>query len=327
MENGRFSPYRPALWLPGGHVQTIAAARLALRRPVAYVRSRWETADQDFIDVDCSPHPVADEAPLLVLFHGLEGSSQSHYAAAFMKACRKAGWLGVVPHFRGCSGEPNRLPRAYHSGDSAEIDWILRRLRLEHPGRAVYAVGVSLGGNALLKWLGESGAAAGELVDKAAAISAPIDLEASAYNLSRGFNMRYTRFFLNSLIPKMLEKIARFPGLADPNAVRRCKDFFDFDRVVTAPLHGFANAHDYWRKSASRPFLKSIAVPTLIVNAKNDPFLPGHFLPAARDVSPAVELLYPQQGGHAAFPTRSRWPFGQDWLPRRCFEFFGVLDE
>ena len=189
--------YRPPKWLPGGHAQTIYPL-LIKPAPLAYRRQRQETPDGDFIDLDWID-AADDNSPLLILFHGLEGSSNSHYAIALMRAVAAIGWGGVVVHFRGCSGEPNRLPRAYHSGDSAEIDWILQQIRQDFPDRPRFAVGVSLGGNALLKWLGEYEPEASGCIRAASAISAPLDLTACGHHLGRGFNRIYTKHFLQSL--------------------------------------------------------------------------------------------------------------------------------
>lgn len=204
------APYRAPRWLPGGHAQTIYAALFAPVGSVRYARERWTTPDGDFVDVD----RVAGEprAPLVVLFHGLEGGSASHYARAFMGAISRRGWRGAVPHFRGCSGEPNRLARAYHSGDSAEIDWMLRRFRGEAGAAALFAAGVSLGGNALLKWAGERAGEARAVVSAVAAVSAPLDLVEAGDALGRGFNILYARHFLATLKRKSAAKLAQYPG-------------------------------------------------------------------------------------------------------------------
>jgi len=322
--------YRAPRWLPGGHAQTLYAALAPARARVEYVRERWETPDGDFIDLDWlarpadhrTPGAAADaNAPLVALFHGLEGSSRSPYALATMHALARAGWHGVVVHFRGCGGEPNRLPRAYHSGDATEIGWILARLRAASPSRALFAAGVSLGGNALLKWLGEQGEAAVRTLDAAAAVSAPVDLMAAGDALGSGFNRVYTAHFLRTLKPKSLAKLARFPGLVDAAAVRRARTLRAFDDAVTAPLHGFRGTDDYWTRASSKPWLARIAVPTLMVNARNDPFLPGRALPVPTEVSASVTLDFPEEGGHAGFVTGT-FPGHRDWLPHRLIRYF-----
>lgn len=327
--------YRAPPWLPDGHTQTIYSAFLAPRPRVDYRRERWDTPDGDFIDLDWADGPdratkIAErgsrngqsgEAPLVALFHGLEGSSRSHYALALMRQVRERGWRGVVVHFRGCSGEPNLLPRAYHSGDSAEIDWILRRLRAEYPAHELYAIGVSLGGNALLKWLGEQAEAAKSVLARACAVSAPIDLMAAGEALGRGFNLVYARYFLAALKRRSLAKLERYPGLFDRRRMMAARTLREFDEVVTAPLHGFAGTDDYWTHASSKPWLRRIAVPTLLVNARNDPFLPARALPRPAELPPAVVAEFPDSGGHAGF-VAGRFPGHLEWLPQRVCDFF-----
>ncbi|MGH8753185.1 MAG: YheT family hydrolase, partial [Burkholderiales bacterium] len=223
--------------------------------------------------------------------------------------------------FRGCSGEINRLPRAYHSGDSAEVSWILRRLKTQNPQSTIYAVGVSLGGNVLLKWLGEQGEEAVNIINAAAAVSAPLDMLAAGDHLGQGFNLFYTRAFLASMKEKFLEKLKRFPKLADRKAMLRSMTLRQFDDVVTAPLHGYKNTDDYWTRASSKPGLINIRVPTLLINAKNDPFLPASFLPSPAEVSSAVTLDFPDTGGHAGFVSGA-FPGRLDWLPQRILDFF-----
>ncbi|WP_092307827.1 YheT family hydrolase [Cupriavidus alkaliphilus] len=327
-------------WLRGGHAQTIIPARFTRRPPrVGFRRERWATPDQDFIDLDWTTHEVQAQTPLVVMFHGLEGDSGSHYAQALMHALSLRGWQGVIPHFRGCSGELNLAPRFYHSGDSAEIRWVLERMRQHHcaGGRKLLVVGISLGGNALLRMLGEDGSGAG-YVHAAAAISAPLDLAAGGAALSAGFNLVYTRMFLQTLKRKSLAKLAQFPGLFDRDTMLASRDLYAFDNVVTAPLHGFADTDDYWRRAASKPVLRDIAVPTLVLNARNDPFLPGQHLPGPADVSPQVWLEQPEHGGHVGFMTppagwRRHLPLQADgrfgghieWLPARILQFFDSM--
>jgi len=313
-------PYRAPWWLPGGHLQTIYPSLLLRRAPPPYRRERWETSDGDFIDLDWVDGGNL-QAPLVALFHGLEGGSRSHYAAALMRAVARRGWRGVVIHFRGCSGEPNRLPRAYHSGDADEIDWILRRLRALDPAITLFAAGVSLGGNALLKWLGREQASASGVVSAAAAISAPMDLMTAGDLLGSGVNRMYGSNFLQTLRKKSLQKLERFPALYDASSVRNARTLREFDNVVTAPLHGYRDTNDYWTRASSKADLRRITVPTLIVHARNDPFLPGRHLPGATEVSAAVTLDYPDEGGHTGFAS-GRFPGNLDWLPQRLLEFF-----
>jgi uncharacterized protein len=312
------SAYKPPLWLIGRHSQTIWPSLVAPTPSVEYRRERWATPDDDFIDVD-----IVDSqgnTPIFVLFHGLEGSSKSAYAKALMASAKKKNWRGLVAHFRGCSGENNRLMRAYHSGDSGHIDFVLNTIRHQFPNSPLYAAGVSLGGNAMLKWLGMSGSSA-NFINAAFAISPPHDLEAGAVVLSKGFNKKYTDNFLSTLKEKTREKAQRFPDAVDLKAVLAATTFFEFDQLVTAPIHGFSSCYDYWRRSSCKQFLSNIAVPTTILNALNDPFQPTYALAVPKDVSSHVHLEYPAQGGHVGF-LQGAIPGHQQWLCDRVFSFF-----
>ena len=292
--------------LPGGHVQTIWPAlagrhghRLGGLALPAYVRQRWVTPDADFIDLDWLE--AGHAKPLLVLFHGLEGSSKSHYALAFAEFAQQHGLGFVVPHFRGCSGEPNLAPRAYHSGDFEEIGWVLDRLRLQHAG-PMLAIGVSLGGNALLRWAQEAGSQALRVVTALASISAPLDLTASGQAMGRGFNRQvYTRMFMASMKPRAFHKLKQHPGLFSARAMHAAQDLFAFDNIFTAPLHGFRDTHDYWLRASAKPRLAQIQVPALVVNALNDPFVPAASLPQPAQVGQHVTLWQPRNGGHVGF--------------------------
>jgi predicted alpha/beta-fold hydrolase len=312
-------PYEAPIWLPGGDLQTLWA--VVLPRPrVDYQRRRWELADGDFIDLDWQEGPA--DQPLVVLFHGLEGSSDSHYARHVMAAVRQRGWRGVVPHFRGCSGEPNRLARAYHSGDSAEIGMVLRRLASE-AGGPLYALGFSLGGNALLRWLGEEGASCRRVIQAAAAVSAPLDLPLAGATLDRGFSRIYAARFLRTLRRKALDKVDRHALSCDREALDAVTTLRAFDDLYTAPLHGYRDAEDYWRRAASKPVLRHIQVPTLLINARNDPFMPGRGLPGPDAVSAKVRPEFPAAGGHVGFVT-GPFPGGYAWLPERVLGFFAA---
>ena len=312
--------YVAPIWLPGGNLQTIWPALYSKRvfgLLPHYRRERWTAPDGDFIDVDFlvasaptlvavrtvpSPEEANLASPLLVMFHGLEGSSRSHYAEAFADFCQERGMAFAVAHFRGCSGELNHGPRAYHSGDFEEIDWILRRFRQQHAG-PIMAVGVSLGGNALMRWAGEMGKAASEVVQAVASVCSPIDLAAGGWAIGQGFNrLVYTRMFLNTMKPKALRKLAQHPGLFDAQALIAARDLYEFDNIFTAPVHGFKNTDDYWARASAKPHLHQIRVPALVVNARNDPFVPAWSLPNQSEVGYFVTLWQPAQGGHVGFP-------------------------
>lgn len=297
--------YVAPLWLPGGNLQTIWPALYARRvdAPLpAYRRERWNTPDGDFIDVDFLDAAGPGPKPLLILFHGLEGSSKSHYAEAFAAFAMVRGWDYAVPHFRGCSGELNRAPRAYHSGDYEEVGWILGRLHAQHGG-PMLAAGVSLGGNALLRWTEEAGGEASKLVSAVASISAPLDLAAGGAAIGRGFNrLVYTRMFLSTMKPKALAKLAQHPGLFDRDKLLAAQDLYAFDNVFTAPLHGFRDTDDYWTRGSAKPHLDAIRIPALAVNATNDPFVPAASLPHQSEVGRHVTLWQPAHGGHVGFP-------------------------
>ena len=244
----------------------------------------------------------------MVLFHGLEGSSRSHYAEAFADVARAHRMPYVVPHFRGCSGELNLAPRTYYSGDHAEIDWILGRMAQAHAGPIV-AVGISLGGNMLMRWAQEAGDAALQKARAVAAVCSPLDLEASAKALSSGLSGRlYTRMFLRSLKDKAMGKLAQHPGLFDAQALQASHNFYTYDNAFTAPVHGFASTEDYWARCSAKPHLRRMKhVPTLLLNARNDPMVPAWSLPTRAEVGPAVTLWQPHEGGHVGFPA-GRFP-------------------
>ena len=303
--------YRAPAWLPGGNLQTIWAATRSRRHlgpPPQFKRERWTTPDGDFIDVDhlvpAAPGTAAASASQrhLVLFHGLEGSSASQYAQAFAGVAQQRGWAYTVPHFRGCSGEPNRAPRAYHSGDYEEIGWILQRLRASSP-LPLLAVGVSLGGNALLRWAQEGGSSAAATASAVAAVSSPIDLAAAGRAIDQGFNwLVYSRMFLATMKPRALAKLALHPGLFDRDRLMAARTLYEFDDVFTAPLHGYRDTPDYWARASAKPHLARIRIPALVLNARNDPFVPGASLPGPTQVGRHVTLWQPTHGGHVGFP-------------------------
>lgn len=318
--------YKAPWWLPGGHLQTIwpaiASKRTLGPRP-RYRRERWTAPDGDFVDVDFLDSPGEGVAPpgpaLIVLFHGLEGSSRSHYAESFADWAQERGFDFAVPHFRGCSGEINRAPRAYHSGDHEEVSWLLERLRgrYRRSGGAgpILAVGVSLGGNALLRWAGERGSSAAGVVDALAAVCAPIDLAAGGRAIGQGLNRQiYTRMFLRTMKSKAMAKLAQFPGLFDPDRLLSARDLYAFDDVFTAPLHGFRDTDDYWSRASAKPVLAAIRVPALVLNTRNDPFVPASSLPVSGCSGDFLEFWQPAHGGHVGF-AQGRLPGQVRGLP------------
>ncbi|WP_092945924.1 YheT family hydrolase [Roseateles sp. YR242] len=331
--------YQAPPWLPGGHAQTIWPVLFAKRfvgPAPQFKRERWTTPDGDFVDVERlvetgsrlgvaaandaqgsgTPAPqvaasaasaaaaeIGSERPLLVLFHGLEGGLDSQYIQAFAAVAAERGWAFAMPYFRGCSGELNLAPRAYHSGDFEEIGWMLSQLRAAHRGPMI-AAGVSLGGNALLRWAQEAGEEAAKTVKAVCSVCSPLDLTAAGHAIGKGFNyLVYTRMFLNTMRPKALRKLKQHPGLFDGERLRRARNLYEFDNIFTAPLHGFRDVDDYWLRASAKPHLARIRVPALVLNARNDPFVPAHSLPEQSHVGAFVTLWQPHEGGHVGFPA------------------------
>ena len=309
--------FRPAWWLPGPHLQTLWAALFRRRGKPALERERIDLPDGDFLDLDWNGSD-SGSAPLVLILHGLEGSSGSPYAWGLLAAFRRRGWPAAVMHFRGCSGEPNRLARCYHSGETGDLAWVAGKIGRRFPGRPLFAVGVSLGGNVLLKWIGELGAEAP--LAGAAAVSVPFDLGRSADRIEQGFSRIYRRYLVGEMHRNIRAKFSAWDeSPIDLSKLSGWRTFREFDENVTSPLHGFAGAQDYYRKASSGPFVARIRIPTLIVQAEDDPFVPGSALPAP---SPPVRLEASRRGGHAGFvagavPGRPRY-----WLEERIPAFF-----
>jgi predicted alpha/beta-fold hydrolase len=260
-----------------------------------------------------------------LLLHGLEGSCHSHYVGGLLDLARARGWSGVVLNFRSCSGEPNRLPRFYHSGDTDDLDEVVRLLTTREPARAIVAAGVSLGGNVLLKWLGEQGKAAPSALAAAAAISVPFDLEQCARVLDRGFQKWvYTANFMRTFKQKVHAKVRQHGAFVDLAAVRRARTFAAYDRVVTAPLHGFADEVDYWRRASCGPYLAHVRRPTLLISAIDDPFVPPSALPDPAALPPNVALELTERGGHVGFVEGPPWRVSS-WAERRAVEFLATV--
>lgn len=310
------------------HVETIWAAKFAKahpkNQPITYRRERFTAPDGDFVHVDFLSPDTNRTRPMWVMFHGLEGSSQSHYAHAFARYAQDHNLNFCVAHFRGCSGEMNLAPRAYHSGDFEEIDWILRRIKAQHLGD-VYAIGVSLGGNALMRWAGEFGSAVSPVVRGVVSICSPLDMISSGIHIGKGLNRRiYTPMFLRSMKPRALQKLAQYPSLFDKEKMLASTDLYEFDNVFTAPLHGFKDTDDYWTRASAKPHLSNIQVQALVINAVNDPFIPADSLPKAHEVGRFVKLWQPPRGGHVGFAADGfkNFPGHLQTLPRAVGAFF-----
>lgn len=325
---GRDGPFRPAWWLPGRNLQTVWGRLTRDRRLVPFRREILETPDGDALVLDHADHPqTGPQLPRLLVLHGLEGSSYSVYVQGILVEAARRGLRGTVLNFRSCARDPrdlsrmlpNRRPRLYHSGETEDLDFVVRTLADREPGAPMLAVGVSLGGNVLLKWLGERGSSA--RVAAAAALSTPYDLAASARHLESRLGRLYVGGFLATLRRKALDASRRFPEAAsriDVARTHRARSFWEFDDAATAPLHGFAGADDYYRRSSSLGFLVSIATPTLCVSSADDPFLPAGILERARAAaSPHVDFRATERGGHIGFVAGSA-PWRPDYWAERA---------
>lgn len=308
------APFRPAWWAPSGRLQTVVGIPPTAPVP-AYATEAWQTPDDDDLRVH---FVVADglraDAPVALLLHGLEGDRRSPYAREFAQLAARRGWRACVLEFRSCGGVLNRQRRTYHSGETGDVAFVVRRLLARFPQAPIVAVGYSLGGNVLLKWLGEVGAAAPERLVAAAAVSPPFELAVCARQCDTQNGGLIARWFLRSLIPKALAKERQFPGWCDVQRVRACTTFRAFDDLVTAPVHGFLGADHYYATQSSAHFLPAIRTPTLLLAAQDDPLLHPSVLPhAAAAASPWLLPMFEARGGHVAFVegaapwSRRRW--------------------
>jgi predicted alpha/beta-fold hydrolase len=294
--------YSPAWWIPGGHLQTLWGKFFRRQSPAPTRIERWDTPDGDFLDV----HRIdsAPGTPRLLLLHGLEGSIRSHYAQGLLNEAVRRGWGADLLLFRSCGPELNRARRFYHSGETEDLAFVLARISAEHSSSPLAIAGVSLGGNVLLKFLGERGHNLAPQLKAAAAISVPFDLSRSSVRINRGFSRVYQRFFLGSLRRKALAKARHYPELAPQHRIRALRTLADFDDLITGPLHGFKDAADYYEKSSSLPYLEQIRLKTLLLSAVDDPMLPPEVLHEVREIAdrnPALHLEFPARGGHAGF--------------------------
>lgn len=321
--------YTPAWWVPGAHLQTLWGKLVRRSRVVATQIERWTTPDDDDLEIHRLPAPpdAGDDTPRLLLLHGLEGTIRSHYLQGTLALAQARGWAADVLVFRSCNGEVNRARRMYHSGETTDIDFVVRRLIRENPTQPLLIVGFSLGGNVLLKWLGEQGAHAPDQLRAAAAVSVPFDLERGSRNIERGFARVYAWHFMRTLRLKALAKLGRFPDLFDPSALVHARTLFQFDDVVTAPVHGFASAHDYYTRSSSLQYLSAIRVPTLLLSSSDDPFLPPQVFDDVAMVAPGNSYLLAElwpKGGHVGFVSGVSPLDSHYYHEERVIEFLGL---
>ncbi len=316
-KNSSKPAFKPAWWLPGGHLQTIwpTLCRRVIKN-INLKRERFELPDGDFVDLDWLSE---GNGPIVLVLHGLEGSVHSPYAKGMLIALKQQGWRGVFMHFRGCSEEFNRHPRSYHSGETEDLAVVVDAIRSREPGVPLAAIGFSLGGNVLLKWLGESGDA--NPLKAAVGISVPFELNKTAARVQLGFSRIYEIHFMRSLCKKIQDKFAiQTPPIELP-ALNKLKSLREFDDKITAPLHGFKNAEDYYQKSSSRQYLNKIKIPTLLLQAKDDPLMTDDLLPHANELSPKVMLELTEKGGHVGFVTGDVPWHAEYWLEQRVPEF------
>lgn len=309
--------FKPAWWLRNPHLQTIYAKFAGSKREVYTRKEIFELSDGDFLDCRWTGGTVG---PIVIILHGLEGSVESHYAIGMLQAAQQQGWRAVVVHFRSCGDTLNRLPKGYHSGDTSDLQEFVTHLKAREPHTPLMAIGYSMGGNVLLKWLGEVGDDCPLM--SAVAVSVPFELHVASHRIRQGLSSRYQEYFLKPLRDKLLMKIQEHHLAIDPNAVRAVQSIFDFDENFTAPLHGFKDAMDYYVKCSSRYYMHSIKVPTLVIHAKDDPFMSEALIPSHDEVSPYVKLEIYDRGGHVGFV--SGWnPFNpQYWLEKRIPAYF-----
>jgi uncharacterized protein len=315
--------YSPAWWIPGAHLQTLWGKLFRRQRAAPAVVERWDTPDGDFLDIHRLSTPPG--APRVLLLHGLEGTVRSHYAQGLLNEAARRGWGADLLIFRSCGSELNRTRRFYHSGETSDIALVVDRIVTEYPNSPLAIVGVSLGGNVLLRFLGERGSDLPRQLAAAAAISVPFDLLRSSRRINQGFSRVYQRFFLGSLRRKAREKQRRFPDLAPPEKIDGLRTLEEFDNLITGPLHGYRDAQDYYRRASSLPILDRIRTKTLLLNAVDDPMLPPEVLDDVRRIAlhnPNLELEFVDRGGHAGFVAGS-----SPWRPfyyaeYRVGEFF-----
>lgn len=318
------SQFKPAWWLKSSHLQTMWP--VLCRRDIKNLsieRQRVELPDGDFIDLDWVNRDLKG-TPIVLILHGLEGSIDSHYAKGMLLKMSEQGWRGVFMHFRGCSGEPNRLSRGYHSGETGDVDYVINWLRKKEASTHLAVLGFSLGGNVLLKWLGETGK--DNPLTAAIAVSVPFELHKAAEHIQKGFSQFYQWYFIRCLRERMTAKFKACQCKLDPEIFYEVNTMYEYDDKITAPLEGFTNADEYYNIASSRQYLRNIHVPTLIVHAKDDPFMSEDVIPSPDELSPTITLEVTENGGHVGFvsghlPWRPRY-WLEDRVPAFLVEYF-----
>ena len=313
------SNFKPPFLFRNKHFSTIAPSMFRKVNGVNYNRKRITTPDDDFLDIDFS---TVDSNTIVIITHGLEGNSERTYMRGMVKSINKAGWDAVALNLRGCSGRPNNLYLSYHSGKTDDLNFLVDHILNNYDYEKIMLVGFSLGGNLTLKYIGEKGDTVPSEICCAVAISVPVDLKDSADQLSKTTNAMYMNRFLRMLKPKMIEKTQRFPNNGiNKDEIVKMKNFYDFDNLYTAPAHGFSSAEDYWKKCSAKPFLSKIRIPTLLINALNDPFLGTRSYPVTEaENSKHFFLEIPDYGGHVGF-IKSLKMNGELWNEKRTIEF------
>ncbi|MGO2168425.1 hydrolase [Pseudoalteromonas sp.] len=315
------SQFKPAWWMTNRHVQTIMPRFFRPSHTTRYQLELLDTPDKDFLELAWSL-PKDDNAPLAIVLHGLEGNINSFYAKGMMKALKKQGFSVVLMHFRNCSTEANRLPRAYHSGETGDLDFLLRHLKQQLPNRPMVAVGFSLGANVLAKYLGEQGEQC--LLKAAAIVSAPYELSASCQVIRKSLAKIYQKYLLDRMKQSMTRKLPQIKQqlALTPEQLADIDDLWDFDNQLTAPLHGFSGAEDYYQQASAKPYLIKIARPTLLIHAKDDPMLSIKAVPTRQEVSEHVTLRVSEKGGHVGFISGNN-PFKPVyWLEHAIPQYF-----
>jgi uncharacterized protein len=295
----RESDFKPAWWLPNPHLQTIWPYVFKRNIRVGTQCERFELPDGDFVDLVWVGNTENKNRPIVIVLHGLTGSIESPYAPGILHAIAEKGWRGLFMHFRGCSGIPNRLPRYYHAGDTSDVELVVSTIHRRYPHAPLVAIGYSLGGNVLLKWLGET--QNNNPLAAAIAVSVPFELHIAAQRVNQGFSQIYKRAFLRDLRKLLIEKSKVTTLPFEEKLLFEVNDFVKFDSLITAPLHGFKDAHDYYTQASCRPYLKYIQKPTLIIHSKDDPLLSKEINFSERELSSCITLELSEKGGHVGF--------------------------